>query len=449
MKLRTRVPLLAMFVAVAAGGVLASAGSALATDYRVIPTSVARYMWQNGNGYCGECSLQIAGISRGFWVSQDQARKLAGSEALLGVNYDTMLNKLHLTHVNYSNSGSGATNRQNFLQWIRDGMAAGKPVIFCVKTHDTWGGDPDYDHIIIAHCVSGHASGYYGTDILRYSDHFDGVESSMTFDQWANGYNTPSQYYYLPQGTQYGTRITAMDGDSETLPISFTVPSQTEPNVTQGESPVSMSATVNMSGLTAGTTYSLLRWDATSSTITSVPFTNLLGNANPSNVEYQFTATGSTATRGVTFMSNGITVFRLVPGVVHGLNDGFEDGNLLGWTTAGNGVTVQSSKVQAGSYAASLKKTSSMTRPVNVSGQSTAALSFWVNSASLGSGKKIYAETSTNGTTWTTQYSGAPTSWTHGTYSVNVAGISTLYVRFRTDSTSSSRWGYVDTVSVQ
>jgi hypothetical protein len=34
-------------------------------------------MWESGNGYCGEVSLQIAGIENGFWVGQGQARDLA------------------------------------------------------------------------------------------------------------------------------------------------------------------------------------------------------------------------------------------------------------------------------------------------------------------------------------------------------------------------------------
>ena len=60
------------------------AATASAADYRTIPADGMRYQWNNANGYCGECSLQMAGIDMGFWVSQDQARKLAGGEALLG-----------------------------------------------------------------------------------------------------------------------------------------------------------------------------------------------------------------------------------------------------------------------------------------------------------------------------------------------------------------------------
>jgi len=348
MRLVRGVSLLIALVAAAICCVGAGAATARATDYRTIPADGMRYQWNNANGYCGECSLQMAGIDMGFWVSQDQARKLAGGEALLGEgeNYDTLLDKLHLVYADYANSGSGSANRESFLQWMRDGQVADDPVIFCVDYEG--GGDPDYDHIIIAHAVSGHATGYYGDDILRYSEHEDGRESSLTFNQWRDGWSAPGgQDYYLPENLQYGTRIMSMEGDGETLPISLTVASKSEPNVTRGEAPTSMSATVNMSGLTAGTTYSLLRWNATSSTIAAVPFTDLLHAASASNVEYAFTATSTATTRAVSFMSDSIAIFRLVPGVVGpgapsinviaptGSTSYAQGGNLtVGWTTS-------------------------------------------------------------------------------------------------------------------
>lgn len=115
-----RVALIAVVICCAG----ALAAPALATDYRTIPAGGARYQWNNANGYCGECSLQVAGIHMGFWVSQDQARKLAGGEALVGEgeNYDTLLGKLHLVYNDYVNSGAGSANRERFLKWIRDGQ---------------------------------------------------------------------------------------------------------------------------------------------------------------------------------------------------------------------------------------------------------------------------------------------------------------------------------------
>jgi hypothetical protein len=358
-------------------------------------------MWENGDGYCGEVSLQVAGARMGFWVGQNQARNLAGGEALLDVNYDAMLNKLHLGHTNWS-GGNLVADAQNFLSWIQHGVATGHPVIFAVKTHDTWGIDNDYDHIMNADAVnvpaleppqlaigawpnrqyrviirnpatnivyqllwypaiSGGASQwsvvatgavgqtsftmsesahsgffrvsasqsvYDGNNSIYYADGIDGTENSLSFDQWVDGYTNVGQYYYLPpkafvflsdgtkvnsHGWQYGTMITGQDGAAECIPITLTAISpNSEPNVTQGEPSSLMSATVNMTGLTHGSNYALLRWDVTYSTIGTVPWTNILKSARPTNYEWQFTATGPAAMRNVSFNSDGITLFRLV-----------------------------------------------------------------------------------------------------------------------------------------
>lgn len=375
--------------------------AAAGTSYRVIPTNAARVMWENGDGYCGEVSLQVAGIQMGFWVGQNQARNLAGGEALLDVNYDLMLNKLHLWHTNWS-GGTAQVDAQNFLDWIGQGLMAGKPVIFAVKTHDTWGIDNDYDHIMNADAVNvtalatpllavtaasnqqcqilirnpatnityqlqwspaltnglqqwsildtgkvgqasftvsaGTRAGLFkvsasenqhdGSNVLYYADGIDGLEHALTFQQWAKGYTNANQYYYLPpkatvtlsdgtkvnsHGWQYGTIITGQEGEAECVPISLSsVTPQTEPNVTQGGQSSLMNATVNMTGLTPGMHYALLRWDANYHTIGSVPWTNILKSAVSTNFEWQFTATNTTALRNVSFMSDGISLFRLV-----------------------------------------------------------------------------------------------------------------------------------------
>ena len=358
-------------------------------------------MWENGDGYCGEVSLQVAGIRMGFWVGQNQARNLAGSEALLDVNYDTMLNELHLWHTNWSR-GTSQADTQNFLDWVRQALMAGNPAIFAVKTHDTWGIDNDYDHIMNADAVnvaalapplltitagsnqqchilimnpatnatyqlqwspalssgiqqwsmlatgsvgqtsfttstsarsgffrvSSSVSQYDGDNSLYYADGIDGTEHSLTFAEWVEGYTNVQQYYYLPpkatvtlsdgtkvkcHGRQYGTVITGQDGGTECVPIALaSVTPQSEANVTQGGRSSLMNATVNMTGLTLGAQYALLRWDVDYNTIGSIPWTNILNSAFPTNFECQFTATNSTALRNVSFMSDGISLFRLV-----------------------------------------------------------------------------------------------------------------------------------------
>jgi len=169
---------------------------------------------------------------------------------------------------------------------------------------------------------------YDGNNSLYYADGIDGAENSLTFAQWIEGYTNVQQYYYLPpkatvtltdgtkvncHGLQYGTVITGQDGSAECVPITLTsVTPQSEANVTQGGQSSLMNAVENMTGLTRGMNYALLRWDVNYNTIGSVPWTNILKSAFSTNIECQFTATNSTAVRNVTFMSDGISLFRLV-----------------------------------------------------------------------------------------------------------------------------------------
>jgi hypothetical protein len=333
---RRTLPQFLLFVLAAGCLFIASTATVAAatTTYRTLPGEGARLMWQTGPGYCGEASLQTVGIQMGFWVGERQADGLVNCKpgcALLGVNYDALLSKLHLRYTDWS-GGTSTAAAQNFLAWIRDAQIAGYPVIFGVKTHDTWGTDPDYDHIMNTSAVTTTqlpGGPYTGSDSMLYLDSIDATENVHTFGEWLTGHGNVNQYYYLPppkgtsvyltngkkvrcNGYQYGVKITGQDGSGECLPISMTpVTPASEPNVTQGGTSAQMSATVHMNGLTAGKSYALLRWDVTYSSIGTVPWSNILASATATNYEYRFTATTATAEHHVTFMSDGITFFRL------------------------------------------------------------------------------------------------------------------------------------------
>ena len=132
-------------------------------------------------------------------------------------------------------------------------MIAGYPVIFGAKTHDTWGTDPDYDHIMNTAAVTTIKPPAGTTAPTRCTtlDSIDGTENVHTFDQWVNGYTQPEPVLLSRRpratvtltngkkvkcnGYQYGVKITGQDGSGECLPISMTpVTPSSEPNVTQG-----------------------------------------------------------------------------------------------------------------------------------------------------------------------------------------------------------------------
>lgn len=43
-----------------------------------------RFQWENGHGFCGETSIQSISLYYGNYISQNQVRKIAGSEVLVG-----------------------------------------------------------------------------------------------------------------------------------------------------------------------------------------------------------------------------------------------------------------------------------------------------------------------------------------------------------------------------
>ena len=336
-RFKMKKPLLVLLVVAAFFGLFFKA-RASDVCYRVIPAADARKMWETNHGYCGEVSLQVVGLQMGFWLGQNQARSLAGGEALLGSNFDKLLDSMHLQYTSWSGSNT-LNDRREFLQWIKNGVMAGKPVIFAVKTHEKWGTDPDYDHILAVDAIglaktnakseSGQwtaTHAYNPDDILFYSDGFDGTETNLTFGQLVDGSTDVDQCYFLPskatirlqngkpvkcEGSQYGVMITGQKSDSECLPIHLTSLSSTfEPDVLNGSQSLPMTAIVTMTNLGVGSNYVLLRLDVNTNTIINMPWTKIW--KSQAKKEWQFFATNSAAKRCVTFMSDGITFFRLM-----------------------------------------------------------------------------------------------------------------------------------------
>ena len=287
-----------------------------AAQYRVIATDAARSFWDTGNGYCGSWSVQNVGITMGFWMGQNQGRKLIGNkEVLLGVNMDKLLDALNLTYIeNYHEK-----DNQIFLEWATASLKNKEPVIIGVKCHDSWCQDEDYDHIIPLHAVDISQSTYNADDVVYFSDGLEPSEFNMLFSRWAYGADDPNQYWYLPihnRKTNWGVKVTGMKGDDETIPISLTIHQDREPNIAEGESGTTMTGSVNMTGLLPGTTYTLLRWDVDYTRYQNVPVSNIGTVAAADDIELTFTAADTTYTKDVSFYSDGITIFKLIKGTL-------------------------------------------------------------------------------------------------------------------------------------
>ncbi|MGD9211110.1 MAG: hypothetical protein PVI90_10040 [Desulfobacteraceae bacterium] len=445
-----------------------------AAEYRVIAPNATRWFWNTGNGYCGAWSVQNVGLTMGFWMGQNQARRLIGDKKVLfGINMEDLLDALRLKYVqNYNDKDNEA-----FLEWATAAFINNEPVIVGVKCHDIWCNDNDYDHIIPLHAMEVSDSSYNPDSMVYYSDGFGTSEKNMSFEQWAHGDNDADQYWYLPgdnEKNNWGIKITGMEGDDETIPISLTIYQTFEPDIAEGESGSTITGAVHMTDLSPGTNYTLLRWDVDYKTYDEVPVAEILASATAKNVELVFTATDAFKLRSISFYSDGITVFKLVEGTIpqadsddgndnndrsgigeihtekfSELHEDFETGDLRGWSIRGDGGGIKSEHVKHGSHAAWLQGKSALIYELDVSAANHILLSYWVDTLKFDSNEKIYVETSTNGRNWKIRYSGTPKKYTHKSHTINVNDDDLLHIRFRTSAEGYDKYGFIDDVFVE
>jgi hypothetical protein len=275
-----------------------------------------RVQWNNSDGYCGETSIQSIALYYGTWASEELIRTLAGgTQVLIGTNSPQVLTALQFTFNEWDNSVA-QPQFQGFFVWLKGNLALGYPGYFGAYLTDG-NDDPDYDHIMPATGIAYTSlTTYDPSDVLTYNDNFgDQITrpASMLSATRASCAYSSTQGGCIPQNVDFGIAVTGIvDPQHVTFPVSITVASSSEPNVSTGDSPVAMNATVTVSGLAAGSKYSLLRYDdyttvpagGTSAAFASSPFTH----------KTDFTATAGTWTLADpdTFQSDGSATYRCI-----------------------------------------------------------------------------------------------------------------------------------------
>jgi hypothetical protein len=274
-----------------------------------------RNQWPDGDGYCGEMSIQSIALYYGAWISEEVARTVAGGELLLGSNATKALAALHVDHVDWDSSAP-KPQFQSFVSWMKGYVASGVPCIYAIYLTDG-NDDPDYDHIVPAVGVTyGDLSTYAASDTLTSNDNFDdqltrafgtlsGTRASCAYSSTQGG--------CIPQDVDYGVAFLGfLDAQHVTLPVSIKVPGDSEPNTSLGASPSALTATVSVSGLQSGAHYSLLRYDDYTKVPEDASAAGFLASSYTSRVD--FTATGATWDYAdpKTFPSNGAVYYRCV-----------------------------------------------------------------------------------------------------------------------------------------
>lgn len=318
-----------------------SAAGSLPSAFSALPARISaearndippRLQWNANFGYCGETSFISAGLYYGQWASQYDVRAIAShgrpqnrqrSQLLLGVNAMRAAKLMHLDAVPWNDASASPLS---FIGWIAQNVAAHRPVIIGVYTNEyrfygktnPQAGDPSYDHIVpVVAAGSGKVTfsdnGLWGPP-RPYLFTYPYSTFARTRAQ-ANARSAPQ--YSLPLGVRdYGIAIVGIsDPRHETLPVRIATSVNYEKPAMRNHSTVRPKAmplvlTVTVSGLRAGTNYTLYRYDRFS----DVPDVRFNANASRASKHWSIRLTsGSSFSVREGIMSDQVAVYRAVP----------------------------------------------------------------------------------------------------------------------------------------
>ena len=293
---------------------LAAAAAPLSVTTTSLPIP-PRLQWDELDGYCGECSIQQAALYFGTYVSQYVCRAIINpnqkSQLLVAVNDQTVLTSLRLTSAKFNYNQAANPQFAGYFGWVKQHIALKRPVL--IVSYVKGLSDPDYDHIMLATgFTSSNSTTYVGTDRLYFNDCYSPsanmrVASTLS-DVRRMRVNGAKYEFCIPTNICYGTAITGIaDTSGAALPVQLKLASWSEPDIMAGAAPATLNATVSVTGLIAGRSYSLYRYN----NHLNVPTTNYVRSNYTSVVN--FVATNPTATFPASMISNGVAVFRCLP----------------------------------------------------------------------------------------------------------------------------------------
>eukprot|EP00756_Hemistasia_phaeocysticola_P043912 Hpha_TRINITY_DN17493_c0_g1::TRINITY_DN17493_c0_g1_i1::g.85820::m.85820 len=236
-----------------------------------------RFMWGWGpgvSGYCGSCSIQTAGLYYGNWLTQDAVRGSTGGhdaahEILLGdstcCSGVRAAQHFQLRVLQWKYEDQPQPQSPLFIQWIREAVDLGQPVVFGV--YWTAEKDKDFDHIVP---LVG-----YDNDALFFNDLYYNntlraplatfVKSRHECHNRTLPPHAGVQAWCLPHEVNYGFRVLGnVDPNGELLPLRLEMQSNFEPDYSKEDGrhspPALLAGTVRVTGLAAGVRYALLRY---------------------------------------------------------------------------------------------------------------------------------------------------------------------------------------------
>ena len=261
-------------------------------------------------GYCGEMSFQSVMLFFGAYVTEEQFNLVGGGELLIGVNAAKVAETFKLKYEMWPYETAPQPQVFDFLDWVKDYLDQGVPVVSGFFGDD--GSSPDYDHImpIIGYKnAEGLLDGIYYNDLEHIEVQLTTNSLNTTRGAWKNG--SAYTLYSLPTYVNYG--IALLGNKNPGIPVQFLASSNREPDYGREDKiyaqPVPINGTLVVSALSAGYSYTCVRFDS----LAALPDNSDFLNANYA-MRHDFIATDSTYSLFYSdgMFSNGTYFFRCV-----------------------------------------------------------------------------------------------------------------------------------------
>lgn len=287
--------------------------------------------WIDGvSGFCGETCFQAALAMNGAWFSAEWVRYADGdAELLVGVNDEKAAKALNMK---YSVWDGNRADANDFLaDFVKPQIDAGAPVVLGFYELQKRG-DSEYDHIMLITGYDADSTGKIvglvyndwwsqaqSRHLCRYSD-AAGTTTNPRFIATRSGCQmasdpTKQPYdYCIPKTTQYAIALSGLtvNGDATTyLRATKTWEPDWSAEDNLHQKPEQQDFTLQISGLTNGKTYSVLRFDGPEA------FSRAAGNLGGGSWTWSsgpFTAAGATKTMTVQLMSDARAYYVTVLG---------------------------------------------------------------------------------------------------------------------------------------
>jgi len=290
------------------------------------------FQWDDAGGYCGSWATQRATLAKGAWISQQQVRDHTSpcgghDNEILSCNIEEALKNLKIDFDAFDYENTPLPQSKAYNKWLKAHLVAGNAVAWMIM----WSGQryPIYNlkppagmygHVepvigIMSNHPLNDTEVYDDDEVLHYTD--AGVNTvhrrlSSLPGKWA-GEGKPadcgSYSYCIGNPYGFGWAIKGFAGDPKAhlaVPASLEIqPWMSEPDTRSGKAPEPLKGTLTLTGLSAGTSYAVYRWDNVK---------DAFADYSDSSKRTSFTATSDKFVYedDKSFQSDGTTYYRAV-----------------------------------------------------------------------------------------------------------------------------------------